>query len=171
MKKIIFIVSLLLALILYNYPVFNSSGISYILILSCFIFFCFAGAKLYTSNTKHDYDSIEKESDTLQRNDGDFQYTNDGFYIKKEFIKWNQIVEVNSFHIPILHRQHQSGIEVITYHNHYEFNDNNTSGIEKFIDKLYENLPDGEIISASTRINNYGLKKIKLYDRNKTISH
>lgn len=167
MKKIIFIVSLVLVLVFYNYPVFSSTGISYVIIFSCFIVICFASAKLYTSNIKEDYESVEKEMNELHSSDGDFKYKNDGFYVKNEFIKWCEIEEVNSFSIPVLHRQRQTGIEIITDNNHYEFNNENTSGIEKLEDKLYENLPNWEINPTLVTVNNHGLKKVKLYERNK----
>lgn len=167
MKILIFIVSLVLIFVFYNYPVFNSTGISYIIILACFIIICFAGAKLYTSDIKKDYESVEKEMNELHSKDGNFQYKNDGFYTKNEFIKWDEIIEVNSFSIPVLHRQHQTGIEIITDKKHYEFNNENTSGIEKLTDKLYENLPDWETDPALNRVNNHGLEKASLYKRNK----
>ena len=164
MRKLIFIVSLVVIFVLYNYPIFNSTGISYIIIFSCFTIISFAGAKLYTSNIKDDYESVEKETDKLHQNDGDFRYSREGFYVKKEFIKWNEIVEVNSFSIPVLH-QKQKGIEIITDKKQYEFNNDNTSGIEKLTDKLSENLPDWKLDSTLVVPNNYGLKKVKLYER------
>ncbi len=106
----------------------------------------------------------------LHFRDGDFQYKNDGFYTKNEFIKWDEIVEVNSFSIPVVYRQHQTGIEIITNKKHYEFSDENTSGIEKLTDKLYENLPDWETDPVLNMVNNHGLEKAILYKRNKNIS-
>jgi hypothetical protein len=171
MKKILVLSCLILILIFFNYPIFDSTGISYIFIFLSFTAICFAGAKLWTSkNGKDDYESVEKETDKLYSDDGIFQYTNDGFYVNrdnlKEYVKWDEIVEVNSFNIPILHREEQRGIEVITDKNNYEFNSNNTTGIEKLTDKLYENLPNWKENPALVRINNYGLKKAKLYERN-----
>ncbi|WEK70143.1 MAG: hypothetical protein P0Y62_01060 [Candidatus Chryseobacterium colombiense] len=167
MKILIFIVSLVLIFVFYNYPVFNSTGITYIIILTCLIIISFAGAKLYTSDIKEDYESVEKEMNELHFRDGDFQYKNDGFYTKNEFIKWDEIIEVNSFSIPVLHRQHQTGIEIITDKKHYEFNDENISGIEKLTDKLYENFPNWETNPTLITVNNHGLKKATLYKRDK----
>ncbi|MGH1516272.1 hypothetical protein [Chryseobacterium sp. JK1] len=169
MKKLILVVALILIFVLYKYPIFNSIGISYSIIFSGFVVLCFAGAKLYTSDIKDDYESVEKETDKLHQNDGDFRYSGEGFYVKKEFIKWTEIVEVYSFSIPVLHRK-QTGIEIITDKKQYEFNDDNTSGIEKLTDKLSENLPDWKLNSTLMVSNNYGLRKVKLYERNVKIT-
>lgn len=168
MKKIITICCIILVLIYFYYPVFDSEGISYLIIFSCFVVLCFSGAKLYTSNDKEDYDSIEKEADKLEKFDGDFQYTHDGFYNKQktplEHIKWEEIVSVHSFSITGLYHSRQSGFEIITYKNNYEF-DKDTPGITKLMHQLYDHLPTWELNAPTIRVNNYGLNKTKLYER------
>lgn len=163
MKKIIAISCIILALIFLNYPVFDSEGISYLIIFTCFIAICFSVAKIYFPNDK-DYDTFEKEADLLERYDGDFQYTNEGFYNKQkipvELIKWDEIISVYSFSIPISNHKRETGLEIITDKNSYEFN-SHISGIEKLTNELYNHLPDWELNSPTIRINNYGLKKNK----------
>jgi len=169
MRKILFI-SLpifILLIVFFNYPIFDSKGLSYLAILSCFTIICFTGAKYYTSNDKNDYDSLEKLNDELHENDGIFKYSNDGFYIhlknSTEYIKWSNIKEVNSFSVPIITGDRQTGLEIITNEKNYEFLDDITLGIQKLTDKLCENLPTWQINSIPQRINNFGLEKVRLY--------
>ncbi|MCT2562509.1 hypothetical protein [Chryseobacterium herbae] len=168
MKKILLITCILLVLTFLNYPVFESEGISYLIIFICFVTICFSGAKLYFPSDKDDYDSIEKEIDELEQSDGSFQYTNEGFYNKQknplELIKWDEIISVHSFSIPISNHRSETGLEIITDKNSYEFN-SYTLGIEKLTNELYNHLPDWQLNSPTIRINNHGLKKTKLYER------
>ena len=154
----------------FYYPVFDSKAISYIIVLFCFVVVCFAGAKL-SSDGKEDYDSVEKKMDELHNLDGMFRYTHDGFYIKKdkslELIKWAEIITVNSLRIPVLNDE-QTGIEIITEKKSYEFIDQYTPGIEKLIDKLYENLSNWEDLNSE--VNNLRFQKTKLFERDKSIS-
>ncbi|NML68229.1 hypothetical protein HHL23_00175 [Chryseobacterium sp. RP-3-3] len=169
MKKIIVISCIIVVLIFFNYPVFDSEGISYLIIFTCFVVICFSGAKIYFPNDKEDYDSVEKEADQLEKYDGDFQYTNEGFYNKQktplEFIKWDEIISVHSFSIPISKHTKEEGLEIITDKGSYELG-RHTPGIEKLTNELYNHLPDWQFNSPTIRINNYGLKKTKLYERN-----
>lgn len=156
-------------LVFFNYPAFDSEGISYLIIFSCFVVLCFSSAKLYTSNDKEDYDSVEKKGNQLEKFDGDFQYTSNGFYNKQkkplELIKWDEIVSVHAFSIPVLGDDKQSGLEIITDKGHYEF-DRDAPGIEKLTNQLYDHLPDWNLNAPTIRVNNYGLEKTKLYERN-----
>ncbi|WP_228413755.1 hypothetical protein [Chryseobacterium sp. CH21] len=97
MKKIIAATSLILILTFFYYPVFDDKKISFAIIFLCFVVLVFSIAKLYSPDEK-DYESFEKEMDTLHDFDGIFQYTNDGFYFKQnnttEFIKWDEITSV-----------------------------------------------------------------------------
>ncbi|SFN56526.1 hypothetical protein SAMN05421594_3265 [Chryseobacterium oleae] len=168
MKKIILITCIFLVLTFIYYPVFESEGISYLIIFICFVIICFSGAKLYFPGDKDDYDSIEKEIDELEQLNGDFQYTNDGFYaIQKdsfELIKWDDIISVHSFSIPTSNHRNETGLEIITDKNRYEFN-SYTLGIEKLTNEMYHHLRDWQLDSPTIRINNHRLKKTKLYER------
>ncbi|QXU47474.1 hypothetical protein KYG33_11635 [Chryseobacterium sp. D764] len=169
MKKIIALTSVILILTLYNYPIFDDKKITFTIIFMCFIVIIFSVAKLYSSDEKEDYDSVEKEMDKLHNDDGIFQYTNDGFYFKQknitEFIKWDEIISIYSFRIPSpFSERKQSGLEIITERKSYEFDYNVTPGIVRLTDQLYSYLPDWEEDSPM-EINNFGLKKTKLYER------
>lgn len=150
----------------FNYPVFDSKGISYIIVFSCFVIVCFAGAKLYSSEEKEDYDSVEKKMNKLREFDGRFQYTHDGFYIKKdktmELVKWSEITTVNSLRIPVLNDE-QKAIEIITENKKYELIDQDTPGIEKLVDKLHDNLSGWK--EPNSEINNLRLQRTTLYKR------
>ncbi|QOW10344.1 hypothetical protein Q73A0000_08180 [Kaistella flava (ex Peng et al. 2021)] len=171
MKNLIILCCLMVVGVYFYYPVFDSKGISYIIVFSSFVIVCFAGAKLYSSDEKGDYDSLEKKMDKLHDFDGMFQYMHDGFYIKKgksmELIKWSEIITVNSLRIPVLNDE-QTGIEIITENKKYEFIDQQTPGIEKLIDKLYENLPSLE--EPNSEINHLKFQKTRLYELEKSVS-
>lgn len=168
MKKIIATNLIIVILVYFYYPVFDSEKISYFIIFFCFTVLCFSIAKIYAPSDKENYKSVEKEMDQRHAYDGIFQYTNDGFYMRqkktREFIRWNKIVSVYSFTIPASEYSRQSGLEIITDKNRYEFTYENTPGIEKFADQLISNLPDWMINSPVTR-NNSGVEKTVLYQR------
>lgn len=168
MKKIIALTSVILILTLYNYPIFDDKKITFTIIFMCFVVIIFSVAKLYSSDEKEDYDSVEKEMDRLHEDNGIFEYTIDGFYFKQknitEFIKWDEINTINRFTFPVKPYGGQSGLEVITDQKNYEFNDKTNPGIVKLTDQLYSYLPDWEEDSPM-EINNFGLKKTKLYER------
>jgi hypothetical protein len=167
LKKIILISCIVITLTFLNYPILDSEGISYLIIFTCFVAICFSGAKIYFPRDE-DYDSVEKEANQLEKYNGDFQYTNDGFYNKQktpmELIKWDEIISVYSFSIPISNHKRETGLEIITDKSSYEFN-SHLRGIEKLTNELYNHLPDWELNSPTIRINNYGLTKTKLYER------
>ncbi|ASK32751.1 hypothetical protein CEY12_11310 [Chryseobacterium sp. T16E-39] len=168
MKKIVAICCIVLLWTYFYYPVFDSEGISYLIIFSCFVTLCFSVAKIYSADDKEDYDSVEKEADRLEKFDGQFQYLDNGFYNKQknpiEFIKWEEIVSVHSFSIPVVGGERQTGLEIITDQQHYEF-DRKTPGIEKLKNQLYNHLSDWDLDAPTIITNNYGLKKTKLYER------
>lgn len=60
MKKIIIISSIILGTVSFNYPVFDSEGISYIIILCCIVVITFSTAKIYFPD-KEDYQSVKKK--------------------------------------------------------------------------------------------------------------
>lgn len=123
-------------------------------------------SKTLSSDEKEDYNSFKKKMNHLHEFDGMFQYTHDGFYIKKEksmeLIKWTEIITVNSLRIPILNDE-QTGIEIITENKKYEFIDQYTPGIEKLIDRLYESLSGWK--EPNSKINNLRLQRTTLYKR------
>ncbi|MEN5306105.1 hypothetical protein ABE425_01230 [Chryseobacterium cucumeris] len=168
MKKIIVATGLVLFLTLYNYPVYNDKKITFAIIFICFVVLVFSIAKLYSPEEK-DYNSFEKEMDSLHTFDGIFQYTKDGFYFKQnsgtEFIKWDEIISVYSFTIPSPFNKKQSGLEIITSEKNYEFDQKVTPGIVKLEDQLSSNLPAWELDSPTVKMNNFGLKKTKLYEK------
>ena len=108
--------------------------------------------------------------DELHNRNGMFQYIHDGFYIKKdksmELIKWEEIITVNSLRIPVLNDE-QTGIEIITENKSYEFIDQYNPGVEKLIDKLYENLSDWKELNSE--VNNLRFEKTTLFQREKRI--
>lgn len=170
MKKIIAITILILILTLYNYPIFDDKKITFAVIFLCFVVLIFSVAKLYYPEEK-DYDSFEKEMDRLHQYDGIFQYTEKGFYIKQnnnsEFIKWDEIISIYFFSVPTpFSDRKQSGLEIITGNKSYEFDYNVTPGIVKLEDQLSLNLPTWDIDFPIVRINNFGLEKTKLYEKN-----
>lgn len=168
MKKVIIASCIVLAVTLLNYPIFDSEGISYLIVFACLVAISFSGAKIYNPTDKEDYDSIDKEISKLQKYEGYFKYTHEGFYNKQnnspELIKWDEIVSVYSFSIPGLYHSQQTGIEIITDKNSYEF-DSETPGIEKLTNELYDHLPDWNLGAPTIKINNHGLEKTKLYER------
>ena len=152
---------------LYNYSNFDNKGLAYISVFVCFATICFSIAKIVSAKEdKENYYSVEKEIDRLENIDGIFQYKKDGFYINRkenaEFIKWSDILEVNAFTIPVLHRTKHNGLEIITEAKNYEFNSQQTEGFEKLGNQLFENLPDWKLDSPAIKINNFGLKKTNL---------
>ena len=158
---------LLLLIVLYNYSNFDNKGIAYIFVFLCFAVICFSIAKIF--DTKEDFRSVEKETDKLEKIDGIFKYKKEGFYINQkensEFIKWTDILEVNAFRIPVLHRTQHNGLEIITEAKTYEFESQQTEGFEKLGKQLFENLPDWKLDSSTIKINNFGLKKTNLYKK------
>ncbi|WP_139420270.1 hypothetical protein [Chryseobacterium mulctrae] len=168
-KKIIIFCFVVLGFTFYSYPVFDSEGISYLIIFCCFIMITFSVAKIYNPSDKNNYESVEKEVDYLENLDGIFSYQKDGFYFtlkeKTDFIKWAEIIEVNSFSIPFLHEERHSRLEIITEKMGYEFNYQQTSGIEKLTNQLIENLSHWNFDAETVKINNHGLKKTNLYKR------
>lgn len=158
---------LLFIIVLYNYSNFDNKGIAYISVFLCFAIICFSIAKIF--DTTEDYHSVEKEIDRLENIDGIFKYKKDGFYINQkglsEFIKWSDILEINAFNIPVLHRTKQNGLEIITEAKSYEFESQQTPGFEKLGNQLFENLPDWKLDSPTIKLNNFGLKKTNLYKK------
>lgn len=74
-------------------------------------------------------------------------------------------MEANSFSIPLLKREKQTGYEIIKTNKNYEFNDETTPRIFKLVNKLAENLSDQKLYSPTLRVNNYGLEKTNLYKK------
>lgn len=174
MKKIIIISSIILGTVSFNYPVFDSEGISYIIILCCIVVITFSTAKIYFPD-KEDYQSVEKKMDRLLQYDGIFTYTHEGFYFKEkdsmEFIQWDEIISVYFFSIPLqyhVRQERQTGLEIITDKRNYEFDQYNTPGIVKLKNELQNHFPTWELHSPTVIINNFGLEKTKLYEREKS---
>lgn len=106
--------------------------------------------------------------DELYKFDGIFTYKNDGFYINQNnsnvFIKWKDIIEVNSFTIPVAYREEPvTGLEIITNYRVYELNNEFTPGIKKFVNELYNNFQIQQKDLKEVKINNYGHKKTNIY--------
>lgn len=162
-------VIILIAVFIY-YPVWDQEWLSYAIIFICFAMLCFSGAKIMTANEPADYDSTEKQMDKLYTEDGIFSYTSEGFYFtteseSKKYIKYSDILEVNTFKIPFLHEQTHSGIELITSDEKYEFIDQYCKGIEKFTEQLSDNLPFHHN-HESKMTNNHGLRKKEFIPKN-----
>lgn len=161
----------IIILIYFNYP-FKSEGISFLIVLICLIVLSFAGAKCWSKGELQDesFEAVENEMDKKHQIDGSFKYVSDGFYFKNdkvsEFVKWDEIIEVNAFSIPAGRQSKHTGLEVITIDKQFEFGDKDTIGIEKFGDKLFENLTDWKLNAEFSRVNNYGLEKANLFKRN-----
>lgn len=169
-KPILIFSSITLLICLYFYSDFENKGFAYGIILLCLIAISFSYAKIkYPTESQNEYQEVEDENDKLENFDGIFDYKNDGFYIVenngRDFIKWSEIIEVNSFSIPLLKRERQTGYEIITTNKNFEFNDETTPGIFKLGNKLAENLPDWKLDSPTLRVNNYGLEKKNLYKK------
>lgn len=165
-KPILIISSIVLVLTLFYYSEFDSRGTAYGVILICLIAIAFSYAKIkHPTESKDEYKAVEEENDRLENFDGIFDFKEDGFYINKnsEFVKWDEIIEVNLFSVPLLKRGKQTGYEIITANKNYEFNDQQTDGIVKLGNQLAENLPNWKLDSPTIRINNHGLEKTNLY--------
>ncbi len=169
-KKIIVFCCIILGFVLYNYPIFDNEGISYLIIFCSFIGITFSVSKIFNPSDKNNYESVEKGADHLEDFDGIFSYQKDGFCFSKnkiiEFVKWDEIIEVNSFIIPFLDEERHSGLEIITTKMNYEFNNQQTPGLEKLTNQLIHHLPYWKFDAEIVRINNYGLRKANLYKRN-----
>lgn len=168
-KKITIFCIIILGFTFYSYPIFDSEGISYLIIFCCFAVITFSVAKIFNPTDKNYYESVEKKADELENFNGIFSYEKEGFSFIKDnktgFIKWAEIIEVNSFSIPFLDDERHTGLEIITEKMSYEFNDQQTPGIEKLTNQLIENLLYWNFDAEAIKINNYGLKKAKLYKR------
>lgn len=168
-KKIIIVCCIILGWIFYDYPIFDNEGISYFIILCCFGGIVFSVSKILNTSDKNDYESVEKEVDRSANFDGIFSYENDGFYFtqnkKSNFVNWIEILEINFFSIPFLHEENHAGLEIITEKVSYEFNNQQTPGIEKLTNQLIENLSHWNFDAEIIKINNHGLKKANLYKK------
>lgn len=165
-KPILIISSILLAFTLFYYSEFENKGMAYGIVLICLVAIAFSYAKIKNpTESKDEYKAVEEENDRLENFDGIFEFKEDRFYINKnsEFVKWDEIIEVNSFSIPLLKNGEQTGYEIITANKNYEFNDQQTAGIDKLGNQLAENLPNWKLDSPTIRMNNYGLEKTNLY--------
>lgn len=168
MKKIIAADLIIIVLVYFYYPVFDSEKISYFIIFSCFTVLCFSVAKIYSPGDNENYASVEKEMDKRHNDDGIFRYKQNGFYVKQEndteWIEWNDIVSVYSFSLSIFIDTRQKGIEIITDKKRYEFIYENVTGLEKLTDQLATHLPDWKPNSPTIQ-NNAGTEKTMLYQR------
>jgi len=170
MEKPVLIMSvLILGYILYNYSDFENSAVGYSIIFLCFAAIIFSYYKIKYPSDRHDFLTVEKEMNDLENFNGIFKYEENGFRFvlaeKNEFIKWDDIVEVNRFSIPVGYQSRQSGIEVVTAERNFEFNQEHIPGFEKLSNQLYENLPHWNVDSPLVRPNNYSLEKVNLYKK------
>jgi len=170
MEKPVLVISVLVfGYVLYNYSDFENSAVGYSIIFLCFAAIIFSYYKIKYPSDRHDFLTVEKEINDLENHNGFFRYEEKGFHFllsgKNEFVKWDDIVEVNSFSIPVGYQSRQSGIEVVTVERNFEFNQEHISGIEKLSDQLYENLPNWKVDSPLVKINNYNLEKANLYKK------
>jgi len=166
-KSVLVISSLILGYVLYHYSDFENSGVRYSIIFLCFTAIIFSYYKIKYSNNRHDFITVEKEMNDLENFSGIFRYEEKGFRFilseKSEFVKWEDIVEVNSFCISAGYQHKQSGIQVVTAERKFEFNQEYIPEIEKLSNQLYENLPHWNVDSPFVGINNNNLKKVNLY--------
>jgi len=106
------------------------------------------------------YEDVEK----LAEYDGDFQYRDDGFYIKlndsKRFIKWNEIIQV-TFKNYIVVGEFDTFYQIQTENETFEI-DTEKSGFYKFKIKLDENL--GIINNWQNELKKSGKEEI-VFDR------
>lgn len=167
-KKIIVFCCIILGFVLYDYPIFDNEGISYLIILCCFIGITFSVSKIFNPSEKNNYESVEKEADRLENFDGIFSYKNEGFSFtqnKKAYhVKWSEITEVNSIIIPF-QEERLNGLEIVTEEINLEFIDIQTPGITKLTNQLIHHLPHWKFDAEMIKINNYGLKKANLYKK------
>lgn len=168
-KSVLVISSLILGYVLYNYSDFENSGVGYSIIFLCFAAIIFSYYKIKYPSDRHDFLTVEKEINDLENFNGIFRYEENGFHFvllgKNEFVKWDDIVEVNSFNINAGYHNKQSGIEVVTGERNFEFNQEHIPGIEKLSSQLCENLPYWKLDSPFVRINNNNFKKVNLYKK------
>ena len=105
------------------------------------------------------YEDVEK----LAEYDGDFQYRDDGFYIKlndsKRFIKWNEIIQV-TFKNYVVVGEFDTFYQIQTENETFEI-DTEKSGFYKFKIKLDENL--GIINNWQNELKKSGKEEIIFY--------
>lgn len=173
-KPILIISSIILLVILYFYSDFDNKNYAYGIIFLCLIAISFSYAKIKNpTDSKDEYEQVEAENDKLEHFDRIFEFKKDGFYVKinktNEFIKWDEIIEVNSFRIPYLKNSIKTGYEIITQNKSYEFDDQKTAGIYKLGNELSANLSDWKVDATRIRVNNFGLEKANLYRKKRLL--
>lgn len=172
MTKLLLAISTIASIvILYYFSDFTNSGIAYILLFCSLSVATFCIVKLkYPSDEKDEYAEVEKENDRLEQLDGIFTYHDSGFSFMKdhktEFVCWDDILEVNSYNIPIFRGTTQSGLQVVTKNNCYDFDDHPNQGLEKLTNQLINNLPDWRLDQPTEVINGQGTTKTNLFKRN-----
>lgn len=154
-KKIIFLTSLVLIYIIYNYHI--NKGFPLIVFFVCLIILAFSISKIYSDSKLTDentFEETEKKYDKIYNNDGIFEYENDGFYLKqkgtKDLIKWNEIESVIYFDFHILKNVNKTGIEIVTHSKIYKIHndDEQSLGIEKFENELNKNINNYELYDS-----------------------
>ena len=94
----------------------------------------------------------------ILKNNGIFEYKNNGFYIKQgntiDFVKWIDVESISHFELKMLKKVSQNGIEIVTNKKIYKIhnNDEQTIGLEKFENEVNKNLSieklyDSEVLS------------------------
>ena len=142
--KIIFGISILaFAYLCWQYNNFENEKEFILLLLLDLTFLSFSGAAIFQGNDKsYDYKWVEQKMDMEKKEDGNFKYYLDGFYItlKKEsiFIRWDDIIEIERFYVTVL-ADTQSGYLIKTKDNIFELNNVQLKGLTKFYSKLNEN--------------------------------
>ena len=158
-KVITFFTSIILIYIIYNYPV--NKGYPLLGFLLCLIVLSFSASKIYSDYKKmgdENYENVEKNTDKILKNNGIFEYKNDGFSIKQgntlDFVKWIDVESISHFELKMLKNVSQNGIEIVTNKKIYKIhnNDEQTIGLEKFENEVNKNLSieklyDSEVLS------------------------
>lgn len=156
-KRIAFVTVLILIYTLYNYSV--NKGYPFLVLLICFSILCFSIAKIYSDSEKLEeetFESVEKNINRIEQNNGIFEYKNDGFYIKQknslEFIKWSEIESITHFNLKMLKNVYQNGIEIVTNKKIYKIHndDEQTIGIEKFEKEMNKNIVIEDFYDSET---------------------
>lgn len=154
----------------FNYPIY-SEGFSFFIYVICLIIVVFAASQIYLNRnpTEEDYESVEKKADKLHANDGQFQYKNGGFSFKtknaQEFVKWDEIISVTKFSIPLFMEGREIKLEINTGTRIFLFIVNETDGFEKLYDQLFENLPSWNLNAETVKTDNYRLEKTVLFSK------
>ena len=123
---------------------FDNEKVATSILILILVIISFSGARVFQDKDKpYDYHWVENEMDKIYKDDGDFKYYHDGFYVslnnQAKFIKWMDIIQIDAFSLSVIGNE-QSGYFIKTGSEQIELNSIKLKGLEKFHVMLCENL-------------------------------